>query len=322
MYERAAGLPDRGTALGIWPAALRALDTVGLDARTVGQPQPRGALYRPDGRTIATLDMTRLSARLGEPVRLIRRPSLLRLLASAPPEGTVRFGSDVGDPTSLADRYRVVVGADGITSATRSAVYGAGYRPRYAGWLAWRGVVDLTIEEGGETWGRGARFGFTPQVDGHTNFYAVRTAAAGWRPADDLAELRRLFGGWHDPIPRVLARVDPDRLLTHELSFLDPALPTYVSGRVALVGDAAHAMTPDLGQGGCQAIIDGVTLAECLAGGDPAAGLAAYDRRRRRPTQRMAAMSRRVGRFAQIRRCVGLRDAVLGLAARFGPPAG
>jgi 2-polyprenyl-6-methoxyphenol hydroxylase-like FAD-dependent oxidoreductase len=161
--------------------------------------------------------------------------------------------------------------------------------------------VDIPVDAGGETWGRGGKFGLTPQADGRTNWYAM---------GSDLSQ----FADWHDPIPRVLASATD--VLRHELLFLSP-LPSYTSGRVALLGDAAHAMTPDLGQGACQAIIDGVVLAECLAGDDVDAGLRSYDSKRRRVTQRLAARSLQLNRLARMRRFTGVRDAGLRVALAF-----
>jgi 2-polyprenyl-6-methoxyphenol hydroxylase-like FAD-dependent oxidoreductase len=320
-YERAEALPAAGTALGIWPAALRALERIGVDARAVGRPQPSGALLRPDGRRLAAIDMDALTARVGEPVRLITRPTLLRLLFDALPAGTVQLGAPVTDLAALRSEYDLVVGADGVHSAVRVAAFGPRYRPRPVGSIAWRGSVPQGVASGAEVWGSGTKFGYTPRQDGRTNFYAVSRVPAGRRPADDLAELKRLFGDWSEPVPTIVAGIDPETLLRHEIVDLRPPLPSYVAGPVVLLGDAAHAMTPDLGQGGCQAIVDAVTLADCLAGGaDTARGLAAYDRARRRRTQRIVRMSRLAGRLGQVRHLVWLRDAALRLAVRSGPP--
>ncbi|GIH07133.1 FAD-dependent oxidoreductase [Rhizocola hellebori] len=321
VFERAPRLPDTGTGLGIWPNALRALDRLGLGeaARSLGRKQPSGAITRPDGSRIATIDTARVERRLGEPVYLLSRPALLRLLATAVPEGAVRYGHPIDDPPRSG--YDLIVGADGIHSTTRKAVFGDRPGLVYSGWTVWRGTVQLDLEVGGETWGRAMKFGVTPQEPGRTNWYAVRTAPEGYRPpGGDLAELRQLFGHWHDPVPRILDRIELDGFLRHDLHYL-PALAAFVTGNVALIGDAAHAMTPDLGQGACQAMIDGVALADALAADrDVPTALRHYDRARRKPAQRLAAMSLRASQLARMSRLLPLRDALTRAALAFGPP--
>jgi 2-polyprenyl-6-methoxyphenol hydroxylase-like FAD-dependent oxidoreductase len=287
VFERSAALPEVGTGLGIWPDAMEALDRLGVGgaARRVGRRQPDGALRKPDGTLIAALG--------ANSVHLLTRPALLGVLADALPAGVVRFGASAG--LAECDEYDLVVGADGIHSAVRGELFDAEIRT--SGATGWRGTVDFPVATGGETWGKGVKFGLTPQADGRTNWYAM---------GDDLSH----FADWHDPIPRILASASD--VLRHELLHLAP-LHRYVSGKVALIGDAAHAMTPDLGQGACQAIIDGTVLAECLTG-DVEAGLREYDRVRRPVTQRLAARSLQLNRLARVRRLTRVRDAGLRLA--------
>jgi len=233
----------------------------------------------------------------------------------------VRFGSPIDGPASGCDGHDVVVVADGIFSRGRAALFGDRYRARYTGATAWRGLADLPTGTTAETWGGGLRFGVTPHEDGTTNWFATMPAAEGGRSPDgEVAVLRARFGGWHDPIPRILDRLTESAVLRHDLYDLDPPLPTFVRGNVALIGDAAHAMTPDLGRGACEALLDGVGLASCLSGApDVHSGLSRYDSRRRRPAQRVAALSRRMGRLAQARRFTRLRDTVVRVAAAVAP---
>lgn len=194
--------------------------------------------------------------------------------------------------TSTAD---LVVGADGLRSVVRRAVCGE-IPARYAGYTAWRAVVELAepLTEFGESWGRGARFGIAPLADGRTYCFAVYNAPEG--APGSFAEVRARFADWHDPVPALLAAADPDTVLHNDIYEL-PALPTYTAGRVALIGDAAHAMTPNLGQGGCQALEDAVVLARLAGESD---GLARYDQERRPRTQMIAARSARIGKVAQL----------------------
>ncbi|MFB9838918.1 FAD-dependent monooxygenase, partial [Actinoallomurus acaciae] len=200
-------------------------------------------------------------------------------------------------------RAALLVGADGLRSAVRRSVWPEAPGPRYAGYTAWRLVVDPPEgrpDTGGETWGRGERVGVVPLAGGKVYLFAVANAPEGERSADgESAELRRRFGGWHDPIPSLLNAAAEEAVLRGDIYDLPP-LESYVSGRVALLGDAAHLMTPDQGQGANQALEDAVTLA-ALLDADPSvpSALAAYDRERRPRTQTIARRSRRTGAVAQ-----------------------
>jgi 2-polyprenyl-6-methoxyphenol hydroxylase-like FAD-dependent oxidoreductase len=114
-----------------------------------------------------------------------------------------------------------------------------------------------------------------------------------------MAEVRRIFGHWHDPIPRLMDATPADSVLRNDLFHLRPGPDTYVHRRVALLGDAAHAMTPHLGQGACQAIEDAVVLGDLLDEGDVDEALTEYDRVRRPRTREVARMSRLSGRLGQ-----------------------
>ena len=222
--------------------------------------------------------------------------------------------------------------ADGVFSPHRTALLGERYQARYTGQSGLRGRVAIATQEASETWGPGRRFGVTPYLDGTTNWYASLDAPRGQRAAGgEVALLRELFAGWHDPIGQVLDALTEDDVMRHDMFDVHPHLPTYVAGRAVLVGDAAHGMTPDLGRGACEALVDAVTLTRCLtgaAGDPPAAGvdagidvgvdvdvaLARYDRLRRRPTQRLQTLARGMGRMAHARRLAGVRDLLLRVA--------
>lgn len=320
VCERAPVLAGIGAGIVLAPNALRALDSIGLGPEvSVGEPLagPLG-LRTPDGAWLSRTGAT--ASRYGLPARAVHRGFLIDVLAAALPPGALRLGvsvSGVDDAggavvvrTSAGDLSAdVVVAADGLRSVLRRQLFPGHSGPRHAGETGWRAVlsgVGLPALPAAETWGGGERFGIVPLVDGRVYVYATAVTGPGTRLADHSAELSRRFGAWHDPIPALLERLerrrpDPVGILHHDLYELAPSLPRFNSGRVALLGDAAHAMTPNLGQGGCQAIEDAVVLAHLLAGGpDVPAALAAYTEARHGRTTRISRHSRRMGDLARL----------------------
>ena len=205
------------------------------------------------------------------------------------------------------ERAELVVLADGLSSTSRALVTGPGPRPRYAGYTAWRAVAPAGVELAGpggatESWGRGERFGIVPLTDGRVYWFATANVPEGERAPDgEHSEVLRRFSGWHAPVPDVLRATAPADVLRHDVYDLRPHPRSYISGRLVLLGDAAHAMSPNLGQGACQAIEDAATLSALLPpGSDVEAGLGAYDRLRRPRARRIAGRSALLGRIGQL----------------------
>ncbi|MGK3089291.1 FAD-dependent oxidoreductase [Streptomyces sp. WAC01490] len=311
VLERRTELERYGAAFGIRPTAQAALDRLGVGAalRDHAVPYRDARIRTPDGRVLARLPLERIEEKAGRPELLISRPYLVdALLAGLDAFGDVpvKLGETVTEVSALAAGSDLVVGADGIRSAVRTARFGDRSGPREVGTVAWIGIAGFESPVHGETWGSGRFFGLTPVEPGRTNWYATVPEAT---TAD---ELRASFAGWHDPIPRILDATDPDTWIRYEMRHLYPALPSFVSGdasvgHVALVGDAAHAMTPNLGQGACTAILDADALARAVAVAPPgpaglAAALRAYDRERRRSAQRTAFASLTLHRFMSTER--------------------
>ncbi|MGW6391591.1 FAD-dependent oxidoreductase [Streptomyces sp. NPDC055103] len=326
VLERRTELERYGTAFALHPTAQDALDRLGVGAavRRRAVPYRCAQVRTPDGRVLARLPLEHVERKAGRPELLISRPYLIDAMAAELDTlggVDVAFGENVADVAALSTEHDLLVGADGLRSVVRAARFGTDSGPRKVGSAAWIGIADFASDVHGETWGKGRFFGLTPVEPGRTNWYA---AVPEGTTADELPDL---FKNWHDPIPHILTETDRTSWLCYEMRHLFPALPTFVhdgqggpggrDGKVALVGDAAHAMTPNLGQGACTAVLDAETLARTVAQHGRtglSAALRAYDHERRRSAQRIAFASRGLHRFVSTER-TWLRDTMARLLA-------
>lgn len=330
VLERAATPADAGSGITLFPNAMAALDAIGVaDAvRAVGVAPPLGSagLRAPSGRMV--VDAGSVPAIAG--LYAFHRADLHRALRALLPPGVLRTGQDVAAVRSAPGgalveihgdspiEAELVVAADGLRSRVRRQVHPDYPGPRYAGYTSWRGVTDHSVDlagVAGETWGAGERFGILPLRDGRVYWFATANLAPGG-VVDAHRETWRRFGSWHAPIPELLSATRPEAVLALDINDLPVPLPSFVVRSVALLGDAAHAMTPDVGQGAGQAIEDAVVLAARLAQPQSISqALDEYDRERRKRTQRLVTLARRTGRVAQAdgRLAVMLRTAAIRL---------
>jgi 2-polyprenyl-6-methoxyphenol hydroxylase-like FAD-dependent oxidoreductase len=322
VLERAPRIDPVGAGITLFANALRALDRLGVGEAVAarGAAATRSAILTWEGR-----ELTRVPSDLLEGTIALHRADLQAELAAA--AGEVRLGVEVtvveqGDDAVVAvaadgreERGDLLAGADGLSSVVRRAI--ADVPVRYAGYTAWRGVSSVPVEPGRltESWGVGERFGLVDIGRGRTYWFATKNAPEGEpdEPGGRKAEILRRFAAWHEPIASVVEAADESAILRNDVCYLEP-LPRWSDGRLVLVGDAAHATTPGVGQGAAQAIEDAVVLADRLAGGDDlTAALAGYEAIRRPRADAVLKLSRRVDKAAQLASPLGwrLRNAVV-----------
>ena len=322
ILERAEREGAEGAGLMLQINAMRALRYLALEERVcaIGLPVHAGLGCDDRGRTLSELDMAGLSRELGAPIIALHRGRLHALLRSELGEGVVRTSARVASFEEREDGVDAIldggervsgdllVGADGLRSAVRATMLADG-EPCYAGYTSWRGVAKVaglarasTITE---TWGRGLRFGAVEIAADETYWFAVANAEPNERDDDPRAVVAARFAHFPEPVPAIVAATDPSRVIRTDVHDRDP-IDAFSRGRVALLGDAAHPTTPDLGQGGCLAIEDAVVLAKCLASMPYAPAFAEYDRKRVARTRKVVLDSRSFGKMGAIDSAIGV----------------
>ncbi|MEL7974593.1 FAD-dependent monooxygenase [Isoptericola sp. F-RaC21] len=342
VLERARELGEVGAGVALTPNAVAALGGLGLDGDAVAALGPRTwatGTWDWHGRPILRLpDDPGLRATTA--LRGVHRARLHGALLDRAGALGVEVVTDArvttvtqGDPggeravvrhagragTEQARQADLVVGADGVRSAVRAALYD-GRGPVYSGYSSWRAVVPgLSVGPGLlQYWGPHAEFGTMPVSDGATYWYGYVRLPEGTRFDDEHSAAAERFAGWADEVRRVIDATPPAAVIRHDVLHLPGGLPRYARGRVVMVGDAAHATLPTMGQGAATALEDGVCVGRIVAAGVASGrplgeALAAYDATRRPRCRALARASVSSGRFGSHLgpRWQGLRNALL-----------
>jgi 2-polyprenyl-6-methoxyphenol hydroxylase-like FAD-dependent oxidoreductase len=327
VLERVSRLREIGAAVVVWPNGTRALRALGVEP--IWLAVKRLLILRSDGRRLSELPVSELLERYGSGMMLVHRAELQAALLTALGDGCVRLGVEVtgfsqddgGVTVRLAsgaeESADVLIGADGLRSAVRRQLAGDG-DPIYQGFTAWRGEIPagrlkLDAGTGRNWWVRGGEFLAFPLTDGRIYWAGTANAPKSARPGPGghKQDVLDRFNAWEDLVNSIIRATAPEAILRTDI-YDRPALGTWSVGRVTLLGDAAHPMTPSQGQGACQALEDAVALGRSLqAGRDVSDALKAYERARLRKANRVVTMSRQGSRSVQAesRLFCGLRNA-------------
>jgi 2-polyprenyl-6-methoxyphenol hydroxylase-like FAD-dependent oxidoreductase len=334
VYEAAPELRPVGKVIWVPTNAMQALERLGLSAAVAaaGWALDRIQLRTVTGRTLMDADVRKYQASHGHRIVSIHRADLVRELAAALPPEALHLGKKLStfsaDANGVAARFDdgseargdFLVGADGIRSAVREQLLGP-VPLRYSGQTCYRGVASLALPPGlertcWEVWGGASRVGFSAVGEAQVYWFAPFIAPANSPQPAGPALARELvdrYAAFPAPIPDVLRNTPPEEVIRTDLYDIPP-LGRWWQGRVVLLGDAAHAMTPNLGQGGAQAIEDSYVLGEKVAAhAAPEAAFEAYQHARKRRVDWVAKTAARLGWAAhlQSRPARWLRDALL-----------
>ncbi len=318
IIEQASELGELVSGISLWPNALKALANLGIDdaVRRLAIEEGSGGIRSWRGRLLFQLDLQELRRELGDVIVILHRAELLSMLRELAAAAYIRSGARcigfeqnerqvkalLSDGSSVEGDF--LLGADGLHSVVRAQLFGATKR-RYAGYIAWRGVTQFEHQRisPGISLGRGSQFGqvLLKQAN-RVYWFATQNLPHGSNRSrtDRKHHLLATFRQWHKPIPELIEATDESVIVRTEI-YDRPPLKRWSHQRVTLLGDAAHPMTPDLGQGACQALEDAAILTRCLENtNDPISALRNYESRRIRRANSFVRASQIVGRMFQL----------------------
>ena len=320
VYEAAPEITAAGAGIMLPPNAMAVLGRLGVAeaVRAQGFVLEAGELRDTRDGLLQRFDLAGGNGRPDMTTLAIHRARLQRILVAQLPAAALHVGRRCAAIVEAADgaliRFTdgtemladIVIGADGLRSVAREMVR-PGVPLRSAGQTAYRGVARMRLAEpmlrgGCELWGPGLRFGYGAIARDEVYWFGTFDVEAGEQ--DDSGRVRArvaaLFADFPTPVPSLIAATGEAQIIRTDLFDFKPMRPWHC-GRVVLIGDAAHASTPNLGQGGAQAIEDAWVLADQLShGGDPTFAFEVYEELRAAKARYVVERSWQFGKVAHL----------------------
>ncbi|NJP08525.1 MAG: FAD-dependent urate hydroxylase HpxO [Leptolyngbyaceae cyanobacterium RU_5_1] len=283
IYDRVKEMRPVGAGISLWSNGIKVLNRLGLGAKVarIGGIMDHMEYRTKTGELLNDIDLMPLIHEVGQRPYPVARRDLQSMLVEAflgevhLDHKCVSVEQDETGVTALFENGHtaqgdLLIAADGLRSVLRSYVLDQDVEPKYVGYVNWNGLVPADEELAAKnTWviyvGEHKRASMMP-VGGDRFYFFFDVPLPKGTPADPeqyKTELKQHFVGWADPVQNLIERFDPNAVARPEIHDLGP-IDRFVKGRVALLGDSAHTTCPDMGQGGCQAMEDGLVLTNYL----------------------------------------------------------
>jgi len=285
IFEQTEKILPVGAAISLWSNGVKCLNYLGLTdkiAKLGGQMDDLAYVDGLTGDVMTQFSLLPLIEEVGQRPYPVARADLQNLLMDEFGRDQIYLGKKMVSLEDKADFVEVhfadgsstqadlLIGADGTHSLTRTYVLGQQVQRRYAGYVNWNGLVEISEDLApAQQWttyvGEGKRASLMPVADGKFYFFLDVPLPAGLDNNRDEYQklLKQYFSDWCQPVQQLIERLDPQKTNRVEIHDIEPFTQFY-KGRVVILGDAAHSTTPDIGQGGCQAMEDAIYLARSL----------------------------------------------------------
>jgi 2-polyprenyl-6-methoxyphenol hydroxylase-like FAD-dependent oxidoreductase len=320
VYERVPQLKGLGAGLVLAANAITALKDIGIDQEVLAKGNffETGGVYDQNGKVISANITPEIIEKYGLTSASIHRADLHEILIRLLGEAHIETGKVCKEVRQDGEKVvalfedgtsaegDALIAADGIHSGVRNFILPE-IKTRYSGYTCWRGVLEVEptqydLTRFSETWGLNGRFGIVPLVGNRIYWFATKNAPendpqmANWQGK----ELWENFKDYHDPIPQLIRETKGEHIIWNDIIDIKP-MDHFAFGRILLMGDAAHATTPNMGQGACMAIEDAATVANCLAKHeDPIEAFIAFEKLRIKRTTQIVNRSWSFGRLGQL----------------------